>query len=154
MHSSHERRLGSGFSLAVDVQGANYFKIGNLDDVHKKLPQLPCILTEEASTLTTRGIYSTIKEKDHHQSYDHDRPNWGATAQEWMRYVDTRKYIGGAFVWTGFDYGGEALMHYWPGVVSNFGILDYVVIQKMHFGTIKPGGQMNLYYIYYLIGTE
>ena len=54
---------GSGFSLAIDVQGANYFKIGNLDDVHKKLPQLPCILTEEASTLTTRGIYSTIKEK-------------------------------------------------------------------------------------------
>lgn len=116
---------GSGFSLAVDVQGSNYFRIGNLDNIHKKLPQLPCILTEEASTLTTRGIYSTIKEKDYHQSYDHDRPNWGATAQEWMRYVDTRPYIGGAFVWTGFDYGGEALMHYWPGVVSNFGILDY-----------------------------
>lgn len=116
---------GTGFSLAVDVQGSNYFRIGNMDNVHKKLPHLPCILTEEASTLTTRGIYTTIKEKDYHQSYDHDRPNWGATAQEWMRYVDTRKYIGGAFVWTGFDYGGEALMHYWPGVVSNFGILDY-----------------------------
>jgi len=128
---------GSGFSLAIDVQGANYFKIGNLDDVHKKLPQLPCILTEEASTLTTRGIYSTIKEKDHHQSYDHDRPNWGATAQEWMRYVDTRKYIGGAFVWTGFDYGGEALMHYWPGVVSNFGILDYCGYPKDAFWYYK-----------------
>lgn len=116
---------GSGFSLAVDVQGSNYFKIGNMDEVHKKLPHLPCILTEEASTLTTRGIYKTIKEKDHHQSYDHDRPNWGSTAQEWMRYVDTRKYIGGAFVWTGFDYGGEALMNYWPGIASNFGVLDY-----------------------------
>lgn len=116
---------GNGFSLAVDVQGSNYFKIGNLDEVHKKLPHLPCLLTEEASTLTTRGIYKTIKEKDHHQSYDCDHPNWGATAQEWMRYVDTRKYIGGAFIWTGFDYGGEALMNYWPGVISNFGILDY-----------------------------
>ncbi|EKU91585.1 hypothetical protein HMPREF9447_01299 [Bacteroides oleiciplenus YIT 12058] len=121
---------GSGFSLAVDVQGSNYFRIGNLDNVHEELPLLPCILTEEASTLTTRGIYSTIKEKDHHQSYDHDRPSWGSTAQEWMRYVDTRPYIGGAFVWTGFDYGGEALMYYWPGVVSNFGILDYCSYPK------------------------
>lgn len=116
---------GSGFSLAVDVQGSNYFKIGNLDNIHKQFPHLPCILTEEASTLTTRGIYRTIKEKDYHQSYSCDHPSWGATAQEWLRYVDTRKYIGGAFVWTGFDYGGEALMNFWPGIVSNFGILDY-----------------------------
>lgn len=121
---------GSGFSLAVDVQGSNYFRIGNLDKIHKELPHLPCLLTEEASSLTTRGIYETIKEKDYHQSYDRDHPNWGATAQEWMRYADTRQYIGGAFVWTGFDYGGEALMNYWPGVVSNFGILDYCGFPK------------------------
>lgn len=128
---------GTGFSLAVDVQGSNYFKIGNLDKVHKQLPDLPCLLTEEASTLTTRGIYQTIKEKDYHQSYDNDHPGWGSTAQKWMRYVDTRKYIGGAFVWTGFDYGGEALMNYWPGVVSNFGILDYCGYPKDAFWYYK-----------------
>lgn len=121
---------GTGFSLAVDVQGSNYFHIGNLDEVHEKLPHLPCLLTEEASTLTTRGIYRTEKEKDFHQSYDNDRPGWGATAQEWLRYVDSRKYIGGAFVWTGFDYGGEALGYYWPGIASNFGILDYCGFPK------------------------
>ena len=49
----------------------------------------------------------------------------GARAQEWMRYVDARKFVAGAFVWTGFDYGGEAQLHFWPGVVSHFGILDY-----------------------------
>lgn len=121
---------GKGFSLAVDVQGSNYFRIGNLDEVHKNLPQLPCLLTEEASTLTTRGIYKTEKEKDFHQSYDNDRPGWGATAQEWLRYADERKYIGGAFVWTGFDYGGEALEFFWPGIASNFGILDYCGFPK------------------------
>lgn len=128
---------GTGFSLAVDVQGSNYFRIGNLDEVHKNLPDLPCLLTEEASTLTTRGIYKTDKEKDFHQSYDNDRPGWGATAQEWMRYVDARKYIGGAFVWTGFDYGGEALEFFWPGIASNFGILDYCGFPKDAFWYYK-----------------
>lgn len=121
---------GNGFSLAVDVQGSNYFRIGDLDAVHKKLPHLPCLLTEEASTLTTRGIYQTAKEKDFHPAYDQDRPGWGSTAQEWLRYVDERPYIGGAFVWTGFDYGGEALGYYWPGIASNFGIFDYCGFPK------------------------
>lgn len=121
---------GRGFSLAVDVQGSNYFRIGNLDEIHKNLPDLPCLLTEEASTLTTRGIYKTEKEKDFHQSYDNDHPGWGSTAQEWLRYTDDRKYIGGTFVWTGFDYGGEALEYFWPGIASNFGILDYCGFPK------------------------
>ena len=121
---------GTGFSLAVDVQGSNYFKIGNLDEVHRQLPQLPCLLTEEASTLTTRGIYQTDESKDFHPSYDKDCPGWGCRAQEWLRYVDERPYIGGAFVWTGFDYGGEALGYYWPGIASNFGILDYCGFPK------------------------
>ncbi len=121
---------GSGFTKAVDVQGSNYYHIGDLDKVHEQFPDLPCLLTEEASTVTTRGIYKTEAEKGFHQAYDRDRPGWGATAQEWMRYVDARKYIGGAFAWTGFDYGGESTMHYWPGVVSHFGIMDYCGFPK------------------------
>lgn len=121
---------GEGFTYAVDVQGSNYFHIGNMDAVHKKFPDLPSLFTEEASTVMTRGIYQTDPARGFHQAYDRDHPGWGATAQEWMRYVDTRKYIGGAFVWTGFDYGGESVMHYWPGVVSHFGILDYCGFPK------------------------
>ena len=121
---------GEGFTKAVDVQGSNYYKIGDLDKVHADFPNLPCLLTEEASTVTTRGIYETNAELGLHQAYDRDHPGWGATAQEWMRYVDQRKYIGGAFVWTGFDYGGESVMHYWPGVVSHFGIMDYCGFPK------------------------
>lgn len=121
---------GKGFSLGVGVQGSNYFCIGNLDDVHKQLPELPCLLTEEASTLTTRGEYKTTPEQCIHQSYDRDAPGWGASAEKWMRYVDARPFIAGAYVWTGFDYGGEALGFFWPGVVSNFGILDYCGFPK------------------------
>ena len=128
---------GEGFTKAVDVQGSNYFNIGNLDEVHKNFPDLPCLLTEEASTVTTRGIYQTLPEKDFHQAYDREHPGWGATAQRWMRYVDARKYIAGAFVWTGFDYGGEALMNFWPGTVSNFGIYDYCGFPKDAFWYYK-----------------
>lgn len=128
---------GEGFSLAVDVQGSNYYKIGNLDDIHKKLPNLPILLTEEASTLTTRGEYATIREKGIYQAYDKEYPGWGASAEEWMRYADARPYIGGSFVWTGFDYGGESITHYWPGVVSHFGILDYCGFAKDAFWYYK-----------------
>lgn len=121
---------GSGFSKAVDVQGSNYYHIGNLDALHKQMPDLPLLLTEEASTVMTRGEYRTDAKRGVHQAYDRDRPGWGATAQEWMRYVGERPFIAGAYVWTGFDYGGEAQLHFWPGVVSHFGILDYCGFPK------------------------
>lgn len=121
---------GEGFTHAVDVQGSNYFKIGNIDEVHAKFPELPCLFTEEASTVMTRGIYHTDAEKGFHQAYDRDFPGWGSSAQEWLRYVDARKFVAGAFIWTGFDYGGESVMHYWPGVVSHFGIMDYCGFPK------------------------
>lgn len=128
---------GEGFTHEADVQGSNYYHIGNLDEVHKNFPELPCLLSEEASTVMTRGIYETSAEKGFHQAYDRDRPGWGATAQEWMRYVDARKYVAGAFAWTGFDYGGESTIHYWPGVVSHFGILDYCGFPKDAFWYYK-----------------
>lgn len=121
---------GEGFTYAVDVQGSNYFCIGNIDEVHKKFPDLPCLFSEEASTVMTRGIYQTDAAKGFHQAYDRDHPGWGATAQRWMKYVDERKFVAGAFVWTGFDYGGESVAHYWPGVVSHFGIQDYCGFPK------------------------
>lgn len=121
---------GKGFTTKVDVQGFNYSNIGNVDKVHADFPDLPCILTEEASTLTTRGFYETDAKQGVYQSYDIDRPGWGTTAQKWMRFVDKRRFLAGAFVWTGFDYGGEAAIHYWPGVVSHFGIYDYCGFPK------------------------
>jgi beta-galactosidase len=33
-------------------------------------------------------------------------------------------YLGGSFVWTGFDYRGEPTPYLWPCVSSHFGIMD------------------------------
>lgn len=121
---------GDGFTEVTDVQGCNYHNIGNIDQIHKDFPRLPILLTEEASTVTTRGEYATVPEKGFHQAYDRDFPGWGDSAEGWMRYVAQRPFVAGAFVWTGFDYGGESTIHYWPGVVSHFGILDYCGFPK------------------------
>lgn len=116
--------FGQGFTLAVDVQGCNYLKLAHVDALHQKFPHLPIIFSEEASTVTTRGIYETNSAKGFHQAYDHDVPGWGSSAEKCMRYMDQRKFVAGDFIWTGIDYGGESLLHWWPGVVSHFGILD------------------------------
>lgn len=53
----------------------------------------------------------------------HDYPAWKA--------VDDNEYILGQFLWTGFDYLGEAKV--WPSRGSHAGLLDYC-------GKIKPRG--------------
>jgi beta-galactosidase len=38
--------------------------------------------------------------------------------------VATRPWMGGAFVWTGFDYKGEPNPYGWPDISNNTGLLD------------------------------
>ena len=121
---------GKGISEIVDVQGCNYYKIGDVDAVYAKHPNQPIMLSEEGSTLTTRGEYASDSAKAVYQSYDIEKPDWGATAQEWMKFVAKRPFLAGAFVWTGFDYGGESINYNWPGVSSHFGLLDYCGFPK------------------------
>lgn len=121
---------GKGISEIVDVQGCNYFRIGDVDAVYKKNLSQPIMLSEEGSTLTTRGEYVSDSAKSYYQSYDIERPDWGATAKEWLSFVAKRPFIAGAFVWTGLDYGGESINYMWPAVSSHFGILDYCGFPK------------------------
>ena len=121
---------GKGITEIVDIQGCNYFKIGDVDAVYAKHPDQPIMLSEEGSTLTTRGEYVSDPVKSYYQSYDIEKPDWGATAKEWMTFVSTRPYIAGAFVWTGLDYGGESINYMWPAVSSHFGLLDYCGFPK------------------------
>ena len=119
---------GEGFSRVVDVQGGNYLKLGGgFDNFHKRFPNQPVIGSEEGSHTTTRGIY----QQDDALRYCHADeskakfPGWASTAEAWMKHYAERPYLGGSFVWTGFDYRGEPTpYHQWPNINSNFGILD------------------------------
>ncbi len=124
---------GKGFSHVVDVQGFNYLSQGSMDQFHAAFPKQPSIATEEASTLSTRGIYVNDKERGYVSAYDVNAPGWGATAEKWWRYYVDRPWVAGAFVWTGFDYRGEPTPYAWPCISSHFGVLDTCGFPKDNF---------------------
>ncbi|HKW89850.1 MAG TPA: beta-galactosidase GalA [Candidatus Acidoferrales bacterium] len=115
---------GKGISDVVDVQGFNYFNLGSVDKFHADFPAKPCVGSEEASTVSTRGIYENDKVRGYVSAYDLNRPNWGSLAEDWVQNYATRPFVSGAFVWTGFDYRGEPTPYGWPCISSHFGIMD------------------------------
>jgi len=120
-----DKHWGKGISGSVDVQGFNYLSDGpEMDEFHKRFPKQPTIGTEVASTLATRGIHSTDKERSYFSAYDVNAPEWGAVAEHWWKTYADRPWVAGGFVWTGFDYRGEPTTYAWPCVNSAFGILD------------------------------
>jgi beta-galactosidase len=124
---------GKGLSAVVDVQGFNYKHQGSVDDFHSKFPAKPCVGTEEASTLGTRGIYANDPSLGYMSAYDVNHPEWGSNAEDWLTYFAQRAWLAGAFVWTGFDYRGEPTPYSWPCISSHFGIMDTCGFAKDNF---------------------
>lgn len=122
---------GRGLSAVVDIQGFNYrggaaaADFGKaLDDYHRQHPTQPTMGTEVASTVSTRGIYANDDARGYVSAYDRNFPPWASTAEEWWSIYSARPWVGGGFVWTGFDYRGEPTPYNWPCISSHFGIID------------------------------
>ncbi len=110
-------------SHAVDVLGANY-QVPDYDRYHKANPDKPFTSAEDTSAFMTRGEYTTDKSRNIVASYDDDFAKWGNSHRDAWQAIDSRPYVAGGFVWTGFDYRGEPTPHEWPSVSSVFGIMD------------------------------
>jgi beta-galactosidase len=110
-------------SHAVDVLGTNY-QVKDYDRVHQGRPNLPFTSSEDTSAFMTRGAFETGKEHNVIASYDDDFARWGNSHRDAWQAIDSRPYLAGGFVWTGFDYRGEPTPHTWPSVSSFFGIMD------------------------------
>ena len=115
---------GKGASDVVDVQGWNYFRLGDEDKFHAAFPLKPLIGSEDASALSTRGIYANDPARGYMSSYDVNKPYWGSLAHQWWNFYSARPFAAGAFAWTGFDYRGEPTPYKWPCISSHFGIMD------------------------------
>ena len=113
----------AGVNEVMEVRGFNYY-MEQIDRYHKEHPRQPIIGSEIASTVSTRGAYVVDKARGYLTAYDRDKPPWGELAQEWLQFFSARPWLGGAFVWTGFDYRGEPTPYEWPCINSHFGILD------------------------------
>ena len=123
---------GKGISAVLDVQGFNY-NLPSMDTFHQKFPKQPCVGTEVASTVSTRGIYVNDPAKGYVSAYDVNHPPWASTAEKWWRMYDARHWLSGGHAWTGFDYRGEPTPYGWPCISSHFGILDTCGFPKDNF---------------------
>lgn len=120
------------FPEQLDVMGFNY-SLKVIDDWHKAHPKTPCIGSETASTLSTRGIYETDKLRNWVSAYDVNHTSWSELAEEWWKFYGTRDWLAGGFAWTGFDYRGEPTPYGWPSINSEFGIVDMCGFPKDNF---------------------
>lgn len=122
---------GQGVSLGADVIGFNYGAQHDVDGFRKAHPDMPAMMTEEGSTLTTRGIYFDERDKSHLNAYDRQgRPGNSLSIEEAWRRVQARPWMGGMFIWTGFDYRGETTPFGWPAISSQFGMVDTTGVWK------------------------
>jgi len=81
-------------------------------------------VTESTSFVSTRGEYEINKEKGYVSNIGPYTSDWGPEpGKDWEQIV-LYPYLGGTFVWTGFDYRGEPTPYLWPCVSSHFGIMD------------------------------
>jgi beta-galactosidase len=120
------------FPEQLDVMGFNY-NLKVIDGYHAKHPKQPSVGSETASTVSTRGIYSTDKLRNWVSAYDLNHTDWSELAEEWWKFYAAREWLAGGFAWTGFDYRGEPTPYGWPSINSQFGIVDMCGFPKDNF---------------------
>ena len=113
----------------LDVIGMNYF-IREYDETHKRYPDKVIIGSENCPTFSTRGEYVTDKESHVFNAFGEDYPGFSESLNETMEAFDTHPYVGGFFVWNGFDYRGEPNPLQWPSISCHWGFTDYCGFKK------------------------
>lgn len=126
---------GNGISTVQDVMGFNYIFNGDIDKQHADFPNQPSIGTEETTSRGTRGVYED--DTAHAHSEATDRKSSGRSIETGFNFYAARPFLSGLFLWTGFDYRGEASPFGWPQVSSQCGIVDLCGFPKDMFYYLK-----------------
>jgi len=63
-------------------------------------------------------------------AYDNMHASWSSTHEETWDVVKHTPYVGGQYIWTGFDYLGEPTPYGFPARSSYFGIIDLAGFPK------------------------
>ena len=132
-------------SGAIDIIGFNYHHQW-VKDVPKNFPNKPFIFSESVSALQTRGFYMMPSDTVYVapkewwlpytdpsmkcSAYDNMHASWSSTHEETWDVVKHNDFVGGQFIWTGFDYIGEPTPYSYPARSSYFGIIDLAGFPK------------------------
>jgi beta-galactosidase len=147
-------RATSAFAATVDVVGLNYQGAGirgapgQFPAFHQALPDKLILSSETASALSSRGEYvfpvadgygaavgpnSGEDRTNHHVSaYELYYAAFGASPDKVFASQEQHPYVGGEFVWTGWDYLGEPTPFY-SSRSSYSGIIDLAGFKKDRF---------------------
>ena len=121
-----------GVSRTLDVTGFNY-RLDDFKEFHSRYPDQPLIGSEDAAAFSTRGQYATDYDKRMIICDDTCHKLGFTTIREALYTVNHAPYIGGVFIWSAFDYRGEAHLNNlpegislpgWPAVYSQYGLMD------------------------------
>ena len=132
-------------SGAIDIIGFNYHHQW-VKDVPRNFPGKPFIFSESVSALQTRGFYMLPSDSVYVapkewwlpytdpsfkcSAYDNMHASWSSTHEETWDVVKHNDFVGGQFIWTGFDYIGEPTPYAFPARSSYFGIIDLAGFPK------------------------
>ena len=132
-------------SGVIDIIGFNYHHQW-VKDVPQKFPGKPFIFSESVSALQTRGYYKMPSDEITWapqewwlpytdpsymcSSYDNFHASWSSTHEETWDVVKHNAFVGGQYIWTGFDYIGEPTPYGFPARSSYFGIIDLAGFPK------------------------
>jgi beta-galactosidase len=121
---NHARNDG-GYANMLDVLGYNYGdkQLAYVKDKENH-PDRVVFCTEGTSFVSTRGEYVNSWWPQTCSNSIIWQPNWGPYPGEDWADIVKYPYLGGLFVWTGFDYRGEPTPFVWPSVSSQFGFMD------------------------------
>jgi beta-galactosidase len=121
---NHARNDG-GYADVLDVVGYNYGdkQLAYVKDKEAH-PDRVMFCTEGTSFVSTRGEYVNSWWPQTCSNSILWQPGWGPYPGEDWADIVKYPYLGGLFVWTGFDYRGEPTPFGWPCVSSQFGFMD------------------------------
>ena len=147
-------RADSPFSVVIDAIGLNYQGAGRGDAAptypvfHEAFPDKFIFGAETASTISSRGEYvfpvapgtgliaganaGEDTARHHMSSYDLYFPSWAASPDKEFAALERFPFVGGEFVWTGWDYLGEPTP-FDTSRSSYFGIIDLAGFKKDRF---------------------
>jgi len=147
-------RTADPFAAVVDAIGLNYQGAGMRGAppaypvFHEAFPRKFIFGSETASTISSRGEYvfpvapgigaiaaaneGEDPSRRHMSSYDLYFPSWAASPDKEFAALERYPFVGGEFVWTGWDYLGEPTP-FDASRSSYFGIIDLAGFRKDRF---------------------
>jgi beta-galactosidase len=157
--AENSARADSPFPKALDVLGLNYQGAGSGNSTNPQYPVFHASFpsnfvygSETESTVSSRGVYTfpvatrfgavaagnSGEDTANRQmsSYDLYFPVWATSPDKEFAAQDRFPFVGGEFVWTGFDYIGEPTPFDRPPFNSRssyFGIIDLAGFKKDRF---------------------